>query len=343
MLRHDAERHGTKPRDTGRIWLLTVVLVAACTNAPAFAQSSPCTSAAACGDTLPLATGGNIRYYRSLPLTRNESVRRAVVVIHGNGRNAGDYFEYAIAAARLEHGLNDALVLAPHFRTRDDRPSANEHYWSSHGWKIGNKSRDSRRVSSFSVMDRLLALLCPAGSPMFPNIRTVVIAGHSAGGQFVNRYLAGGSGCPNAAVETRYLVMNPSSYLYVDERRRSMPSGPFTAPRTGCRTYDDYKYGLRELNSYMRRVGTDEIRRRLFTRRAWYLAGEADTATGRSLDQRCEAELQGPNRLVRHANYRDYAGQFEKWTGSVFVTIPGIGHSGRRMLASEPARVIAFR
>jgi hypothetical protein len=171
----------------------------------------------------------------------------------------------------------------------------------------------------------------------------VVIVGHSAGGQFVNRYLGGGSGCPNAAVEVRYLVMNPSSYLYVDGRRRVESGRPFETPRTSCHEYDDYKYGLRDLNSYMARVGPGEIRRRLFSRRSWYLAGEADTRADRNLEQGCEARLQGAHRLARHANYRDYAELFDDWTGAVFATVPGIGHSGSRMLASEAARSVIFR
>ena len=52
---------------------------------------------------------------------------------------------------------------------------------------------------------------------IFPNLKTVVVVGHSAGGQFVNRYAAGGAGCPNPLVEVRYVIMNPSSYLYVDD------------------------------------------------------------------------------------------------------------------------------
>ncbi len=294
-------------------------------------------------DSLALTTGGRIRLYRSLPLERSEAVLAALIVVHGNGRNADDYYDFATAAAKLERRLEDTLVLAPNFRTRDDRPAPGEHHWSSHGWKIGHRSLDAARISSFSVLDEILLRICSERSPMFPNLRTVVIAGHSAGGQFVNRYLAGGAGCPAASVEVRYLVMNPSSYLYVDGRRRAASSGPFDIPRSGCRDYDDYKYGLRDLNAYMRSVGTAGIRRRLFTRRAWYLAGTADTRAGRSLDQRCAARLQGENRLARHINYRDYAGLFPDWTGAVFLTVPGVGHSGREMLASDAARRAAFR
>ncbi len=307
------------------------------------ARDTSCTPAAACAESLTLTAGGYIRVYRSLPLTHNDTVVRAVLVIHGNARNADDYFDFATEAAGLEHKLAETLVLAPNFRTRKDEPGRGEHYWSSHGWKIGNRSLDAARVSSFAVMDELLGRICPTGPAPFPNLRTVVIAGHSAGAQFVNRYLAGGAGCPNRRIEVRYIVMNPSSYLYVDDRRRADPDGTFATPRAGCSGFDDYKYGLRELNTYMRRVGAAEIRRRMFTRSSWYLAGGADTRAGRSLDQRCEARLQGANRLVRHINYRDYAGLFDAWTGAQFVTVPGIGHSGRAMLVSEPARQAAFR
>lgn len=323
--------------------VLVSILCAAGVVAPAHARGPACTAAASCADVLDLASGGSIRYYRSLPLSRNEAVRRAVIIVHGNGRNADDYFEHAIAAARREQRLEEALVLAPNFRTRKDGPTPGEHHWSSQGWKIGNRSRDPARISSFEVMDELLSRICSRTSASFPNLRTVVIAGHSAGAQFVNRYLAGGSGCSNPTVEVRYLVMNPSSYLYVDGRRRAAATGPFRVPDENCQDYDDYKYGLRERNAYMKGLTSNEIRRRLFTRHAWYLAGGTDTKAGGSLDQTCAARLQGPHRLARHANYRDYAALFEGWTGAAFIVVPGIGHSGRDMLASEAARRVAFR
>ena len=38
-----------------------------------------------------------------------------------------------------------------------------------------------------------------------------------------------------------------------------------------------------------------------------------------------------------------YAGLFDDWSGAVFQTIPGIGHSGAEMLMSEVTRRIIFR
>ena len=55
----------------------------------------------------------------------------------------------------------------------------------------------------------------------------VVIFGNSAGGQFVNRYAAVGRG-PGAlaarGIQTRFIVANPSTYLYFgDDRPHAAP------------------------------------------------------------------------------------------------------------------------
>ncbi len=340
--------HASPARPLPRVWAnenlirSLVIVLALSVASPAWARSNACTSSKTCRDELILSTGGSIPYYRSLPLVRNNSVLRAVLVVHGNQRDADRYYDRAVAAAASESAFRGLVLLAPNFRTLQDHPASSEHYWSSHGWKIGNKSLDPKRVSSFAVMNELLAKVCSNEPAIFPKLQTVVIVGHSAGGQFVNRYVAGGAGCSNRAIEVRYVVMNPSSYLYVDNRRRPASTADFRPFNSGCRNYDDYKYGLVNLNSYMKRVGVETIRRRLFKRRTYYLAGQEDTTTGGSLDGRCEANLQGPNRLARFVNYRDYVQLFPKWTDAEFILVPGVGHDGGRMLGSDAARRIMF-
>ncbi len=308
------------------------------------AVSTPCTDAKSCRGTLALSRGGSIPVYRSLPLERNGEVRRAVVVVHGQLRDADRYFERLVSAARAEGRLADTALFAPHFRALEDGPAPGELYWSARGWKKGHRSRGAEPVSAFAVMDELLERICPRFRGVFPSLETVVLIGHSAGGQFVNRYTAGGRGCPDAAVEVRYVVMNPSSYIYVDERRRSAATGHFEVPRDPpCGDYDHYMYGLRALNHYMRSVGPGRMRANLFERSAFYIAGERDTGTAGSLDISCPGSLQGPNRLARHANYRAYRDLFPDWKGSVFEVVPGVGHHGGEMLMSGPARRVAFR
>jgi hypothetical protein len=174
-------------------------------------------------------------------------------------------------------------------------------------------------------------------------MQRVVIIGHSSGGQFVNRYAAGGAGCPDPAVAVRYVVMNPSSYLYLSALRPSA-SGEFETPGAAdtCPEYDEYKYGLHDLNSYMAGVGVEAIRENLFTRDTYYLAGEEDTSNDGNLDVTCSGILQGENRFERFRGYRSYAGLFAEWTGSIFLSVPDVGHSSSRMLMSDAARSLVF-
>jgi hypothetical protein len=303
------------------------------------AWADPCVSSDACRSQLMLSTGKTIPYYASLPLAPSDTIEGVVIVVHGNSRNADSYYDRLVDAARAEDRLRDVLLLAPNFRTHDDDPDVNEHYWSSSGWKIGGKSLDAPTgFSSFAVMDEILERVCSPSA--YPALRTVVIIGHSAGGQFVNRYTGGGVDCPNPAVEMRYVVMNPSSYLYLSDLRIAA-SGEFRVP-SSCSWYDDYKYGLRDLNTYMGRVGRAGIRSNIFERRTYYLAGEQDTEKDSGLDVSCAGNLQGENRRARHEHFGDHAQLFSEWTESVFLTIPGVGHSGGGMIRNETTRRIMF-
>lgn len=301
-------------------------------------------AAEGCSENFALQSGRKIRLYASKPLSLDAGLERAVVVIHGNRRDPDRYFEALAAAAIREDRLADTLLLAPGFETLKDHPEPSRPYWSSRGWKIGHRSRDASRISSFTVVDELLGEICPTDPERFPNLKSVVLIGHSAGGQFVNRYAAGGKGCPNPAIEVRYVVMNPSSYLYIDGRRRDDTADAFRKPRFWCFDYDDYKYGTQDLNTYMKKVGIPGIRSNLARRNVFYLAGiEDDDPRSSSLDKSCEADRQGAHRLDRFRNYRDYTKLFDDWTGSTFATIPGVGHNGAKMMMSETTRRIVFR
>lgn len=335
-------RTGDWARPLGRgVGRLSIALALAFASGCAAADGA-CRVASLCAAELRLSSGGSAKLYRSLPLTPNPAVRRTVLVVHGNRRDAGSYFEWLVAATAAEERLSDTLLLAPGFQTLADERGDGEHYWSEHGWKRGNRSIDAARISSFTIMDQILERVCPVLLNDFPSLETVVIVGHSAGGQFVNRYLAGGSGCANSEVEVRYVVMNPSSYLYIDARRWSDEAGRFESKARNCTGFDDYKYGLRDLNSYMRRVGESRIRSNLFTRRAFYLAGSEDRGDRGGLDDSCRGNLQGADRLARQQNYRAYSDLFAEWTESEFDIVPGVGHHASEMLMSEVVRSIVF-
>jgi predicted esterase len=270
--------------------------------------------------------------------TPDETVTRAVIVIHGLGRNADGYFDYAAASISDMPGV---LLVAPLFATVDDNLEPTQLYWSSSGWSSGNLSASTDRpwrISSFGVIDELTARL----HETFSNLESVVIIGHSAGGQFVNRYAA-------ASTDTslRFVVMNPSSYLYLSPERPS-PSGKFKVPANAPAGYDDYKYGLKDLaaTSYMNKIGAVALREHYRNAQVDYLLGEEDVRTDDDLDTTPPAMIQGSNRLQRGLNYFQYLGF--TFGSSVYdhhslKVVPGVGHSASKMLRSDEAREAMMR
>ena len=53
-------------------------------------------------------------------------------------------------------------------------------------WGVGSPSLSSSQIISFDLLDELLTRL--DDDNIFPNLSTGVLAGFSAGGQYVNRY-----------------------------------------------------------------------------------------------------------------------------------------------------------
>lgn len=132
---------------------------------------------------------GEVAYFGNYSLeTDNTNVKRAVFVLHGVNRDPWIAYNNMIAAAKSDGEENRTLIIAPYFKTASDNPTDNELYWGS-GWSSGSDSVEGFSISSFEVMDRIIHKVVNA--PSFPNITDIVVIGHSAGGQFVQRYSAG--------------------------------------------------------------------------------------------------------------------------------------------------------
>jgi len=285
------------------------------------------------------------------------TVDRLVVVIHGDRRNAPEYYGAAMQAAE-EARAEDVLIVAPRFPTRDDlnddESDADLTYWDEEGWKQGNLSEgpgDEGRVSSFSVVDRVLDVV----ARRYSALEEVVIAGHSAGAQWVNRYAAS-SPAPERlgarGITTTFVVANPSSYLYLDEQRpHGESTDAFARPpaevRDDCPGYNDYKYGLEDPNDYLREHGSaDEVRDRYLSRRVIYLlGGDDDDSDAHNLDRSCAAELQGRNRLERGEAFYNYLGDIGGsgvYSRQLLSVIPDVGHDAARVFRSEPGMRALF-
>ncbi len=288
---------------------------------------------------------------RYLPVYASRSLRgpglgarRALVVIHGNQRNGNAYFETGIAASRAARELERTLVLAPVFQTADDAPASDEPYWSSAGWKRGHLSRPEGplpRVSSYAALENALRAVFVPGR--FPDISEVVVAGHSAGGQYVHRFAA--SSDIQEEIGSRaafsYVVTNPSSYLYLREERQSA-DGTFAPPNgSGCEDYNEWHYGLRDLNRYAGRRGMDTLVARLQRRSVRILLGDADTLSA-SLDTSCAAMLQGSRRYERGLVLARFMDEFFPGHGHRKMVVPGAGHSSRDMWTSQVGLAALF-
>jgi hypothetical protein len=217
-------------------------------------------------------------------------------------------------------------------------------FWSSAGWKKGNTSNQSAKhprpefISSYAVMDELIDRLIANN----PNASQVVIAGHSAGGQFVNRYTASGNAeVWNQQIPFRYLAANPSSWLYFSPER-PLPGSTYSfevPDSSSCPEYDDYKYGLQDMNSYTSAVGLFQLMLNYQSRNTIYLLGELDNdPNSSSLATDCSAMLQGDHRLQRGEAYFNHVNLFfgsENLVSHRKEVIPGVGHSGADMFASD--------
>ncbi len=319
--------------------LVPVLLLAACSGAEGPLEpdptDEPCTLASQCLARLEVAPDRWLRHYRTHDLdTGATGVTQAVILVHGAGRNARFNFGTGIqAASESRRSVETVAIVAPFFITTADDPVGDEPWWSNGGWKRGHLSRSegpSPRVSSYQAIDTIIARL--SNPTLFPDMTEIVLAGHSAGGQVAHRYAAGGMEPTNVPI--RYVVANPSTYLYLGPERTD-GSGGFTVPEvSACPDYQEWHYGLENLNSYMSRLSDAEIEERLTTRHVTILVGDRDTGTTQ-LDQSCGANLQGEHRFARGLNLMAYMDSL--WSGHrhTGVVVPFVAHSSRSMFLSD--------
>lgn len=325
--------------------LLAALVPSGCTSTTEPNEVAPRCEVAtsACVARFEGAPGLRVPVYRSHALDHPDTlVSQALIVIHGSARNAAYTFETGVAVARDADALETTLILAPWFRTLEDGPEAGAPYWSSGGWKRGHLSvtgSHTSRVSSYAVLDRLLADIATPGR--FPRLSRIVVAGHSAGGQVVHRLAAATAleGVPQG-VDVRFVVANPSTYLYLGPER--WQGDGFGAPTAGaCPDYQGWHYGLEDLNSYMRARSLTDVRERLVQRDVRILLGTADTLTAQ-LDETCGAVLQGRRRLDRGRTLIRYMDAFFPGHGHVETLIGGVGHSSRDMFTAAAGRRALF-
>ncbi|PWN98330.1 hypothetical protein FA09DRAFT_329926 [Tilletiopsis washingtonensis] len=287
------------------------------------------------------------------------SAKTVVIAVHGHDRDAWNTFSQAKKARdqAIKAGAPGPIaIVAPMFLNGDDKGmyegsngkngSDRLLVWKGDGWGQGlpaqfpadkaGQGPDGAAgpgVSSFDALDRLGSHY--ADTNLFPKLTNVIYLGHSMGGQLIQRYsIVGGGPSARTGLSVSYVVANPSTYLWLDDKRPGVQSPD----------QNKYKYGLdgmREALAIYEPAQHDaaELWTRYATRTVHYLHGDADNGKG---DGRAAAMAQGKNRKQRAHNWHAFiasrgtpAGHTEDW-------VPGVGHDGGGMFASTAGQKQIF-
>lgn len=288
--------------------------------------------------------------YANRDLTKDDlrGIKQVLIVIHGVKRDADQYFETAAALVAADPArAGDTLVLAPRFSGSIDSGFAGMAAWRKASWEDGQESVQAAGrpapVASFQVLDDLLRSL--NDRKRLPSLTGLVLAGHSAGAQLVHRYAVLNNldgALRRDGLTLRYVIANPSSYLYLtNERPRADGKGYAPYERGICPTYNQYKYGTDKLPAYARETDDATLFVRYAARDVVYLLGGADNnPEHRLLDKACGAEAQGATRLARGTGYVQYEHVLAARGGKpvplrhTAFEVGGVGHDGKRMFGS---------
>ena len=328
--------------------LVLLLAISACTSA---LYAAPCIAAnSSCVEWVTLSGGpSRSMVYSTYPLeARNPAITRALIMVHGAGRDSDNYFRTAVAAAFLGGALDNTIVISPRFASNDgrgcrDQLAQNEVSWSCNGdsWRSGGVAISNDKLTSYDFADEILRKL--ARKEVFPNLKSIVVAGHSAGGQFVTRYEMANKVHDTLGVPITYVVSNPSSYAYLDAMRPNAEGSDFHAFGDGrnCTTYDKWPYGLQSRTGYASKLTDELLKKQLAARPTTYLLGEIDILPLGGFDSSCPAMAQGPTRLARGQAFGKYVNQ-KFGAQHKTVIVPLCGHNARCMFTSDIALPLIF-
>jgi hypothetical protein len=297
--------------------------------------------------------GGVLRYFSTGSLEGDARATRAIIDIHGLLRNAGEYEtsgEATIAAAHEPAGAT--LLVTPQFLAQVDVTGsalpADTLRWDVSTWLEGEPAVGPAPVSAFSVLDAMLERL--AERERFPALREIVVLGHSAGAQLLQRYAVVGRAPDSLAARpgstplpaVRFIVADPSSYLYFTSDR---PAGDSFAPfdATACPVFNRWKYGLDRPPPYV--TGNAGVLEAGYVKRdVTYLLGLRDDDPNHPvLDKSCAGEAEGPNRLARGRAYVQYLRRrHPDGTNQSFAEVAGVGHDELELFTSSCGIAVLF-
>jgi hypothetical protein len=311
------------------------------------------TTAAGSG-TMPLFATGEWPAPHALQGSGQSGIKRAVIQIHGRLRNADAYFKLAHQSRSCAGSdARDTLLIVPQFLATADveahRLAPSTLHWDWTSWMGGGTAEGPAPISSFEVLDAILLAL--SDRERFPALTDVVIAGHSGGGQVAQRYAVvarGDAPLISRGITPRYVIANPSSYVYFDDMRPTA-SGEFAAVEpASCPNFNHWKYGLVDLPAYAHVNGvppSNETLEAAYLERdvVLFLGGDDCDPQHPALDRSCAALAQGRHRLERGRAYMRYMAMRHPtaFKHRTFV-IPGVGHDAFGIYSSAEGIAAVF-
>jgi len=352
---------------TAALLAVAATLTGSVVGRASLAPAAPCTNATtACERWVPLGGAARGLIYSTYSLDApNKSITRALLMVHGAGRNADHYFSTATAAGFLAGALGNTIIIAPRFAAGKDTVKANEVLWPAGGdsWRSGGMSPSHPTLSSFDFADEILRRL--GNKKNFPNLTTIVVTGHSAGGQFATRYeMSNKMHGTLPGVSITYVVANPSSYAW-PAAVRPLPTGdadstvanheavgdsgekvhtqytygPFDSTKVDG--YDRWPAGLEHRAGYTAQMSDDQLKTQLVERPTTYLLGQVDVLPLGGFDSSPTAMAQGPTRRARGEAFFKYVTETLGAKHHAII-VPECGHNDRCMFTSEEVLPVIF-
>ena len=302
-----------------------------------------------------IGSNNKIRYCRNRALSSyNDDVTRAVIAMPGSSLKAKSFYERSLLPNFSANELRYTNILVPQFlEDKSSNPTvlsglglSNKYlYWST-GWRQCHRARNLNRESSCGKIDFIVRKLIQYN----PNLKHITLIGHSAGGQFVNRYASASNVeqyAKSMGVTMSYAVSSANSTVYLDSSR------PNTIGQSCSSTYNKWKYGLQSRNTYASEFSRATMIDRLLKRNVYYFVGEDDVHTPGD----CRVQAQGDHHVDRMKNYKKHLKSvcMNRYSSSAycndrpfaqsrnFKVIKNIGHNSRLLFATQHVKNIMKR
>ena len=295
----------------------------------------------------------------------NPAITRALIMVHGTGRNADHYFETApppdSSPARSTTPSSSRRTSS---RRRTNR-SRTKSMWPDGGdsWRSGGMSPTNPTISAFDFVDEIVRKL--ANKKTFPNLTKIVVAGHSAGGQVRHAIRDDEQGPRDAGGEHHVRRREPvelrlarGGAAVADERRGprdGRQGGARARPAKRCtRTFSTAHSTPRRRPTTTvgqpasriapaTRAGpsNEQLKKQLVDRPTTYLLGQVDVLPLGGFDSSPNAMAQGPTRRARGEAFFKYVTETLGAKHNAII-VPECGHNDRCIFTTDIVFPVIF-